>query len=234
MERLQQIEEIFHQALRHEPAQRETYIRNACQGDTDVQREVLSLLSNYEDNASSVRSPSASTACRGISSRRGGRSRRGKPSNSRAQQPRWSYTGRSLKDELDAPKHLVRSVHELYFAPRHEDFQPRTMWSLSNAFTSAFKELEPISQFKATAKLGPYLERVSGPDVGPQRVANRRPKSWVMCSPRLRPRGLRLSAARTEPSMLPLYGLTGLHVTVEPRQHDLRWVPRVRIDRILC
>jgi hypothetical protein len=47
-------------------------------------------------------------------------------------------------------------------APQHEDFQPRTMWSLSNAFTSEFKELDPIPQFKATAKLGPYLERVLG------------------------------------------------------------------------
>jgi hypothetical protein len=45
-------------------------------------------------------------------------------------------------------------------SPEHEDFQARTMWSLSNAFTSAFKELDPIPQFKATAKLGPYLERV--------------------------------------------------------------------------
>jgi hypothetical protein len=32
------------------------------------------------------------------------------------------------------------------------------MWSLSNAFTSASKELEPIPQFKATAKLGEFLE----------------------------------------------------------------------------
>jgi hypothetical protein len=32
------------------------------------------------------------------------------------------------------------------------------MWSLSNAFTSAFKELDPIPQFKATAKLGEFLE----------------------------------------------------------------------------
>jgi hypothetical protein len=68
-----------------------------------------------------------------------------------------------IEDELDAPRHLARRVHELYFAPQHEDFQPRTMWSLSNAFTSAFKELDPIPQFKATAKLGPYLERVWGP-----------------------------------------------------------------------
>jgi hypothetical protein len=61
-----------------------------------------------------------------------------------------------IEDELDAPKHLARRVHELYFAPEHEDFQARTMWSLSNAFTSAFKELDPIPQFKATARLGPW------------------------------------------------------------------------------
>jgi hypothetical protein len=32
-----------------------------------------------------------------------------------------------------------------------------TMWSLSNAFTSAFKELDPIPQFQATAKAGSIL-----------------------------------------------------------------------------
>ena len=31
------------------------------------------------------------------------------------------------------------------------------MWSLSNAFTSTFKTLDPIPQFKATAKLGEFL-----------------------------------------------------------------------------
>jgi len=30
-------------------------------------------------------------------------------------------------DELDAPKHLARRVHELYFAPQHEEFQPRVL-----------------------------------------------------------------------------------------------------------
>ena len=44
--------------------------------------------------------------------------------------------------------------------PQHEEFQPRTMWSLSNAFTSAFKELEPIPQYKATAKLAGFLQSV--------------------------------------------------------------------------
>ena len=63
-----------------------------------------------------------------------------------------------IKGELDVPKHLARRVHDLYFQPAFEEFKPRTVWSLSNAFTSAFKELDPIPQFKATAKLGSFLE----------------------------------------------------------------------------
>ena len=63
-----------------------------------------------------------------------------------------------IESELEVPKHLARRVHDNYFAPRHEEFRPRTMWSLSNAFTSAFKELEPVPQFRATAKLGQYLD----------------------------------------------------------------------------
>jgi len=63
-----------------------------------------------------------------------------------------------IEGDLQAPKHLAGVVHDLYFNPKYEEFQPRTMWSLSNAFTSAFKELEPIPQFKATAKLGAFLE----------------------------------------------------------------------------
>jgi hypothetical protein len=51
-------------------------------------------------------------------------------------------------------------VHDLYFQPVHEEFQARTIWSLSNAFTSAFKELEPIPQYKATAKLAGFLQSV--------------------------------------------------------------------------
>jgi hypothetical protein len=64
-----------------------------------------------------------------------------------------------VEDELDIPKHLARPVHNLYFHPQVEEFAPRTMWSLSNSFTSAFKQLEPIPQFKATANLAPFLEQ---------------------------------------------------------------------------
>jgi Phosphoglucomutase/phosphomannomutase, alpha/beta/alpha domain III len=61
--------------------------------------------------------------------------------------------------KLEAPKSLLSQVHRLYFEPQYDEFSPRTMWSLSNAFTSAFKELDPIPQFKATAKLEEFLGR---------------------------------------------------------------------------
>jgi hypothetical protein len=63
-----------------------------------------------------------------------------------------------VQGELDVPKHLARRVHDLYFNPQVEDFAPRTTWSLSNAFTSTFKDLDPIPQFRATAKLASFLE----------------------------------------------------------------------------
>jgi hypothetical protein len=54
-----------------------------------------------------------------------------------------------IEDELGFPKHLARRVHDLYFQPVHEEFQPRTMWSLLNAFTSAVKGLH---QFLSTRR----------------------------------------------------------------------------------
>src|SRR5579884_1455709 len=39
-------------------------------------------------------------------------------------------------------------VHRLYFEPQYPEFSARTMWILSNAFTSAFKKIDPVPQFK--------------------------------------------------------------------------------------
>jgi hypothetical protein len=66
--------------------------------------------------------------------------------------------GAFVEGKFEAPKHLARTVHDLYFEAKYDEFRSRTIWSLSNAFTSAFKELKPIPQFKATAKLGEFLE----------------------------------------------------------------------------
>ena len=63
-----------------------------------------------------------------------------------------------VEADLEVPRHLARPVHDLYFNPQYDEFQARTLWSLSNAFTSAFKELEPIPQFRATAKLAGFLQ----------------------------------------------------------------------------
>jgi hypothetical protein len=66
-----------------------------------------------------------------------------------------------IDGKLDAPRSLLSEVHRLYFEPQYEEFSPRTMWSSSNALTSAFKKLDPVPQFKATAKLG-IFESVAG------------------------------------------------------------------------
>jgi len=63
-----------------------------------------------------------------------------------------------IESELEVPRRLARQVHDLYFSPQYPEFGPRTVWSLSNAFTSAFKDLDPIPQFRATAKLGSFLD----------------------------------------------------------------------------
>jgi hypothetical protein len=38
-----------------------------------------------------------------------------------------------VEGKLEAPKHLARTVHDLYFEPKYEEFRSRTIWSLSNA-----------------------------------------------------------------------------------------------------
>lgn len=58
------------------------------------------------------------------------------------------------------PKYLLPLVHENYFEPKQEKFRKRNLWALSNAFTSAFKQLAPIKQFEVTARLGSYLTDV--------------------------------------------------------------------------
>lgn len=67
-----------------------------------------------------------------------------------------------IEDELDdAPKHLARVIHHEYFEPEYPEFAPRTKWSLQNAFTSGFKLLEPVPQFKATASFGAFFNSLN-------------------------------------------------------------------------
>lgn len=73
------------------------------------------------------------------------------------------------------PRHLMFEVHKHYFEPAYNEFRPRNLWSLSNAFTSAFKTLKPTKQFEVTARLGQFFanERVDRGqviDVIPKRI----------------------------------------------------------------
>lgn len=61
------------------------------------------------------------------------------------------------RDGLVLPRHLGPKVHQLYFEPEHAEFQARTLWSLSNAFSAAIKELDPIPQMQAATKIDPFL-----------------------------------------------------------------------------
>jgi hypothetical protein len=63
-----------------------------------------------------------------------------------------------IESELEVPRRLARRMHDLYFDPQYDECKPRTVWSLSKAFTSAFKDPDPIPQFLATAKLGGFFE----------------------------------------------------------------------------
>jgi hypothetical protein len=58
----------------------------------------------------------------------------------------------------DLPRHLLRPIHDAYFNPTHEDFQPRTLWSLQNAMTGVIKQLDPIPGYRATASVGRFFE----------------------------------------------------------------------------
>jgi hypothetical protein len=63
---------------------------------------------------------------------------------------------------VDVPKHIARFVHKNYFDPPFSEFAPRTHFSLHNAFTTAFKQLDPIPQYKATAALGDFFPKQLG------------------------------------------------------------------------
>ena len=72
-----------------------------------------------------------------------------------------------------APRNLMTAVHENYFRPKEEAFKARNLWSLSNAFTSAFKTMAPTKQFEVTARLGSYL-------TSPQPDINQKPSNGTM------------------------------------------------------
>lgn len=63
------------------------------------------------------------------------------------------------RDGIELPRHLGPIAHEAYFNPTHDEFMPRTLWSLSNSVTESIKVLEPVQQIQAAAQVGPFFAR---------------------------------------------------------------------------
>jgi len=62
------------------------------------------------------------------------------------------------------PVTLMKTVHKEFFvAPSYDQFKPSTLWSLENAFTTAFKQLQPVRQFEMTARLGKFMRVCTAP-----------------------------------------------------------------------
>jgi len=57
--------------------------------------------------------------------------------------------------DLKAPARLLPKVHNAYF--NDSRFEPGKFWALANAFTTAFKALDPLPRFQATARVGGFL-----------------------------------------------------------------------------
>lgn len=54
---------------------------------------------------------------------------------------------------------LLGGVYQAYFEPKHKEFEPRTMWSLHNAFTEIYRdELRPNILLDSTQELGKFFE----------------------------------------------------------------------------
>jgi hypothetical protein len=61
------------------------------------------------------------------------------------------------------PIRLMSKVDQEFFTPSYDEFKPHTLWSMENAFTTAFKQLRPIPMYQATAQLGTFMKNITPP-----------------------------------------------------------------------
>ena len=64
--RWQQIEQLYHSALKHEPDQRSAFLKQACAGDEALRQEVESLLANEGEAKSFIEAPALEVAAQGL------------------------------------------------------------------------------------------------------------------------------------------------------------------------
>ena len=57
------------------------------------------------------------------------------------------------------PASRLPKIIEAWDQPRHEEFEPRTAWSLFNAFTEVQKGASPRAQMEGTLRLSSLFRR---------------------------------------------------------------------------
>ncbi|MGI8959017.1 MAG: serine/threonine-protein kinase [Bryobacteraceae bacterium] len=65
-ERWQQVDELLQSALQQPPSERESFVRQACDGDEVLEREVRSRLSSYQEAGSFLEDPAIEIAARAL------------------------------------------------------------------------------------------------------------------------------------------------------------------------
>jgi hypothetical protein len=60
-----------------------------------------------------------------------------------------------IEGVMGISKHLVKSTND---NPPHEEFAPRTMWSLNNVFSGAAKAVEPIALQRTAHSIGQFFQ----------------------------------------------------------------------------
>jgi hypothetical protein len=66
-----------------------------------------------------------------------------------------------IESELEVPRHLARRVHDLYFSPQYPEFEPRTVWSLSNDSHRLSRISTPSHSFALRPNWGAFSIPVS-------------------------------------------------------------------------
>lgn len=61
---------------------------------------------------------------------------------------------------IGMPTRLLQAVHDEYFSPRHKQFEPRNLWSLSNAFTEVQKQMPLTTRVMSSQELGKFMAEV--------------------------------------------------------------------------
>jgi hypothetical protein len=63
-----------------------------------------------------------------------------------------------LFTDYKLPVSLFRTVHKEFFVkPSYEEFYDKSLWSLENAITTAFKKLKPIARYEQTGRVGKFI-----------------------------------------------------------------------------